>query len=101
MPCLMRMPMSVAVKLFPMDQLSRGVCAVIPSPYRSPMIRPFHVTTPWKRDAPLVTKKLGRAPHAVGERDVHGLTSTIDDRLAQLRALGVGCREVAHILGGE
>src|SRR5439155_7539076 len=31
----------------------------------------------WKRDAPLVTKKLGRAPHAVGERDVHGLTSTI------------------------
>jgi len=32
---------------------------------------------------------------------VHGLTSTIDDRLAQLRALGVGCRDVAHILGGE
>ena len=37
--------MSVAVKLFPMDQLSSGVCTVMPSPYRSPMIRPFHVTT--------------------------------------------------------
>ena len=37
--------MSVAVKLFPMDQLSSGVCAVMPSPYRSPMSRPFQVTT--------------------------------------------------------
>jgi len=41
----MRMPRSAAVRLFPIDQLSRGVRAVIPAPYRSPMIRPFHVTT--------------------------------------------------------
>src|SRR5438034_11649776 len=39
------MPRSAAVRLFPIDQLSRGVRAVIPAPYRSPMIRPFHVTT--------------------------------------------------------
>ena len=37
--------MSVAVRLLPFDQLSSGVCGVIPSPYRSPMIRPRHVTT--------------------------------------------------------
>ncbi len=41
----MRMPISVAVRLLPIDQLSSGVCIVIPGPYRSPMIRPFHVTT--------------------------------------------------------
>src|SRR5437764_1387040 len=39
------MPRSAAVRLFPMDQLSRGVPAVIPAPYRSPIILPFHVTT--------------------------------------------------------
>ena len=44
-PCLMRIPISVAVTLLPIDQLSRGVWAVMPSPYRSPMTRPFHVTT--------------------------------------------------------
>src|SRR5947199_8461261 len=41
----MRMPRSAAVRLFPIDQLSRGVRAVLPTPYRSPLIRPFHVTT--------------------------------------------------------
>src|SRR6059058_4874538 len=41
----MRMPRSAAVRLFPIDQLSRCGSAVIPAPYRSPMIRPFHVTT--------------------------------------------------------
>ena len=54
-----------------------------------------------ERDAPLVTEKLGATPHAVGERHVHGPTGTVDDRLAQLRALGVRRREVADILGGE
>src|SRR5882724_13691832 len=39
------MPRSAAVRLFPIDQLSKGVRAVIPAPYRSPMIRPLHVTT--------------------------------------------------------
>ena len=39
------MPMRVAVRLFPIDQLSRGVCMVMPSPYFSPTIRPFQVTT--------------------------------------------------------
>src|SRR5258708_39195732 len=41
----MRMPMSVAVTLLPIDQLSSGVCAVMVSPYRSPMSLPLHVTT--------------------------------------------------------
>jgi hypothetical protein len=41
----MRIPISVAVRLLPMDQLSRGVRGVIPPPYRSPMILPFQVTT--------------------------------------------------------
>src|SRR5260370_14936190 len=41
----MSTPIRVAVKLLPIDQLSRGVLAVMPSPYRSPMSRPFHVTT--------------------------------------------------------
>ena len=41
----MRTPISVAVTLLPIDQLSRGVCIVMPSPYRSPIRRPFHVTT--------------------------------------------------------
>ncbi len=41
----MRMPISVAVRLLPIDQLSSGVCMVMPSPYRSAMTRPFHVTT--------------------------------------------------------
>src|SRR5260370_30140340 len=41
----MRIPISVAVRLLPMDQLSRGVRGVIPAPYRSPMILPFQVTT--------------------------------------------------------
>src|ERR1051326_483020 len=31
--------------LLPIDQLSSGVRAVMPSPYRSPTTRPFHVTT--------------------------------------------------------
>src|SRR5204862_6861449 len=39
------MPRSAAVRLLPMDQLSKGVRAVIPAPYRSPIILPFHVTT--------------------------------------------------------
>src|SRR5713226_260222 len=41
----MRIPMSVAVTLLPIDQLSSAVCGVMPSPYRSPMIRPLHVAT--------------------------------------------------------
>ena len=32
---------------------------------------------------------------------MYGPTGTVDDRLAQLRALGVRRREVADILGGE
>ncbi len=41
----MRMPISAAVRLLPIDQLSSGVRAVMPSPYRSPMSCPLHVTT--------------------------------------------------------
>jgi len=54
-----------------------------------------------KCDTALVADKLGVRPHAVGSVDVHRLAGTIDDRLAQLRPLGVGRREIAHILGGE
>src|SRR5262249_53606930 len=39
------MPMSVPATLLPIDQLSSGVRRVTPAPYRSPMTRPFHVTT--------------------------------------------------------
>src|SRR6266850_4462768 len=45
MPCLTRTPINVAVRLLPIDQLSSGVCSVMPSPYRSAMRRPLHVTT--------------------------------------------------------
>src|SRR5216683_34802 len=45
MPCLTRTPSNVAVTLLPIDQLSSGVCAVMPSPYRSAMRRPLHDTT--------------------------------------------------------
>ena len=41
----MRMPISAAVTLLPIDQLSSGVRAVMPSPYRSAMRCPLHVTT--------------------------------------------------------
>src|SRR6267378_5997757 len=41
----MRTPISVAVRLLPIDQLSSGVCRLMPSPYLSAMMRPFHVTT--------------------------------------------------------
>ncbi len=44
-PCLMRIPIIVAVTLLPIDQLSSGVCEVIPCAYRSPTKRPFQVTT--------------------------------------------------------
>ena len=33
------------MRLLPIDQLSRGVRRVMPSPYRSPISRPFQVTT--------------------------------------------------------
>jgi len=52
-------------------------------------------------DTALVADKLGRAPHAVGKRDVHRLAGTIYYRLTQLRPFRVGSREIAHILGGE
>src|SRR6266478_1394730 len=44
-PCLIRIPSSVAVTLLPIDQPSRGVRAVKPSPYRSAISRPLQVTT--------------------------------------------------------
>jgi hypothetical protein len=39
-----KIPMSVAVRLLPIDHLSRGVCEVMPSLYRSPTMWPFQVT---------------------------------------------------------
>src|SRR6185436_20940066 len=44
-PCLISTPIIVAVTLLPIDQLSSGVCAVMPAAYRSPIGRPFQVTT--------------------------------------------------------
>src|SRR6185295_2704945 len=41
----MRIPISVAVRLLPIDQLSSGGVAVMPSPYRSAISLPFQVTT--------------------------------------------------------
>ena len=41
----MRIPISVPLRLFPIDQLSSGVAGVMCSPYRSAMICPLYVTT--------------------------------------------------------
>src|SRR6266481_4020676 len=57
-PRLMRIPRSVAARLLPIDQLSSGVRAVMPSPYRSPMMRPFHVAT----KAAVITQRIAHRP---------------------------------------
>src|SRR5262249_10761871 len=43
-PCWISTPISVAVRLLPIDQLSSGVVIVMLGPYRSAMIRPLYVT---------------------------------------------------------
>ena len=55
----------------------------------------------WQHDAPLIAQIARRPARAVRQGDVHGLGGAVDDRLADLGALGVGADEVADVLGGE
>src|SRR5205823_9284611 len=79
-------------------RLGRGVGEDARDPDRLEVER---TSAEWECDTALVADKLGRAPYAVGKRDVHRLADTIDDWLTQLRPFGVRGREITHILGGE